>query len=146
MCLLFALFYVAPFTTWWYNNNLFCSFILYISVRISTTNYWVDLYNRDFQTTIAFFTRNASSYKTDWIFTTGCLLCFAYVNSLANFPEVDCSSFRFLGNFIVTSLLFAYFVHITYCCVCLLAYSFFSHTDVVGLHKLGFTSSLYLFV
>ena len=125
---------------------MFCSFILYISLRVSTNNCSVDLYNGDLHTTTVFFTRNASSHKTDWILTTGCLLCltflYAHVNSLINIFEVECSRFYFLENSIATSLLFVYFLHITWRCVCILIYPLFSHTDVVGLLV---TRLLYLF-
>ena len=70
-----------------------------------------------------------------WIIS--CLLCpaflYAPVNSLTNIIELECSCCRHLEKPIVTSLLFVYFFNIASCCVHLLIYLLFFHSDVVGL-------------
>ena len=102
-------------------------------------------YNGDIQPKTVLFTRHAPSHKADWILPTSCLLCllFLYVNSLMNILEVECSCSKFFENSIATSLLFVYFIYIACCCVHLLVYPLFFHTDVVGFLV---TNSLYLFV
>ena len=87
----------------------FCKQHLFVILLIKNRNkkFCVEL-----QTTIILFTRNASSHKTDWIPTTRCPLCFAYlyapVFSLMKVLEVERSGFLLLDNSFATLLVGAY--------------------------------------
>ena len=74
---------------------------------LSAKTYALDLHSEELQATIGFFTRNASSHKTDWILTYCCPLCLAFFYTQAfsqhNVLKVEGSRFRLLQSSIATA-------------------------------------------
>ena len=117
------------------NETVICLFTIFLFLqRISSNN-------------DAFFNRNASSHKTDWISTCYCLLCHACLytyqqNSLMKVLEIERSLIRLLENSIATLLLFVYCVHIVaFLLTCLWPFPAYAFMSLLVYLK---TSSLHL--
>ena len=94
------------------------------------------------------------SLNHDYFPHTQCGFTLVWLNSYYSLPVLSClficprkqfEEHSWSGMFVVSISwkLYVYFVHIACCCVRLLVYPLFSHTDVVGLVV---TSSFYLLV
>ena len=77
---MFLQFRVPPVMIYFKKTTIYfnCYYSLHL-FHIHNSNYSIDLYNRDLQTTIILFTRKVSSHKTDWILSEFLwLLCFPF--------------------------------------------------------------------